>query len=667
MEKLKNRHIKEILYLLSLQYPISTSKISEETGISKSTLKKDLSLISTFLKPKKLILVRKPKVGIFLKGEVGDKDNLRRELSLLHKKVILDKEGRVTQLILDCLTNDRIPTIEDWCDKFETSRPTIVDDLKHVKAWLKKENLILKGKPGVGYKLIGGEEEIRNAMVKLIIQGDMKDSKGLLAWMLSGKVERFKNLSSNMITRLDPLQIKQFLSNIELQTSTKLVDRDFLVLALKIAVSIERIKNKYYLIMDAKRLFNIMHNPMYKTIYENTPALEKFYNIKFSPEEIAYITLSFISSKVQGISLLVNNNGKRYKSYAQKIGEIANNIFGLPISNDKEFIHMLELHLKATLNKIKYGIRIDNPLLNEIKEEYPLSFNIAERAAIILGKKLHIKIPETEAGYIAMYIAITIERLKHQKRKRKKVAVICAMAIGTSSLLFWRLLNEMPDIDVIQVGSYKDIVEGKIDPDIDLIISTIPLPEMEIPHIVVSPFLSTKERKTIREKLGIAKYKWKYPSATKIGEILDTKIIFANVEVEKAQDIIRLLGEALVKNGYTKKNFVKATLQREKKFPTGLDTPIAMALPHVDASFTLRKGFAIATLKKPIIFNQMGEPNKKIGVRIVVIPVLTPKSEDNTTFYELLRKCRDGKTAHKLLGCYTPKEIKEVLTKSFVS
>jgi len=667
MDRLKSRHTREISYLLNLQHPASTSKISEETGISQSTLKKDLDTVSTFLKSRRLILVRKPRIGVYLRGKASDKNTLMMELSSLHKKTTLSKEERITQLILDCLTNDRIPTIEDWCDKFGTSRPTIADDVEHVKSWLKEENLILKGKPGVGYKLIGGEEEIRNGIVKLIIKRNEKEYEKLMAWLLGKKTDKIEFPFLKRIIKPKFLSIRQFLNNIELQTNIKLVDRDYLVLALKIAVSIERIINRHYLIMDAKRLFGIMQNPAYKMVYKNIPSLEEIYNIKFSPEEIAYITLNLISSKLQEVSFSVNDSDEKYRHYAQKIGEIANDIFGLPISNDEEFIHMLELHLKATFNKIKYGIKIDNPLLKEIKEEYPLSFNIAERVAVILGKKMHIEIPETEAGYIAMYIAMAIEKIKHQKKKRKKVAVICAMAIGASSLLFWRVLNEMPDIDVIQVGSYKDIVEGKIDPNIDLIISTIPLPETKIPHIVVSPFLNAKERKTIREILDIAKYRWKYPSVAKIGEILDTKIIFANVKVEKAKDIIKILGEALVKNGYAKNGFVKTVLQREKKFPTGLNTSIPIALPHVDASFTLRKGFAIGTLKNPVMFNQMGEPDKKVGVRIVLMPVLTKKSEENAAFYELLQKCRDSKIAHKLLECNTPEEIKVILTKTFIS
>jgi len=241
------------------------------------------------------------------------------------------------------------------------------------------------------------------------------------------------------------------------------------------------------------------------------------------------------------------------------------------------------------------------------------------------------------------------------------------MAMATSSLLFWRLLNEMSDIDVVQVGSYKDIIEGKIDLDIDLIISTIPLPQLKIPHVVISPFLSTKEKEVIRKILGIAKHRLEYPSVLDIENALEEKLIFANIQLKNSKEVIKLLGEALIKNKYVKNDFVKAVTEREKKFPTGLDTPIPIALPHTDVSFTLKKGFAIATLKHSVTFKSMGGSDKILPIRIVLIPVLTQKSEDNITFYELLKRCRDSKIAHELLKCNSSEEIKEILTKTFVS
>jgi len=665
MDKLKNRHIRVISYLLNLQYPVSTLRISEETGISQSTLKKDLNTITMFLRSKKLILVRKPRIGIYLKGEENDKYNVKMELSSLYKNTNLTKEERVMEIILDCLTNDKIPTIDDWCDKFGTSRTTIADDIKCVKVWLKENNLNLERRSGVGYRLSGSEEEIRNAIVKLVLKRSKEQYEKLMEWLFDKKIDKINLSFLERALETELFPVRQFLDKMELQVNIKLVDRDFLVFVLKIATAIKRIKNKYYLTMDTKKLSSVIRNSAYKVVYKNISSLEEIYNIKFSSEEVAYITLNLISSELQE-DPLVNGSNEKFRLYAQKISEITNDVFGIPILNDEESVHLLELHLKAALNKIRYGVEIENPLLEEIKEEYPLSFHIAKSVASILGKKMRIKIPENEVGYIALYITMAMEKVEYQKKKRKKVAVICAMANGTSSLLYWRMLNEMPDIDVVQVGSYKDIVEDKIDPNIDLIVSTIPLPKTKILHIVVSPFLSNAERKAIREMLGITKYNLKSLSSIEISEFLDSNIIFANLKLEKAKDVIEFLGEALVKHGYAKDGFVNAILEREKKFPTGLNTPIPIAIPHLDTSFTLKKGFAFATLEKPVLFSQMGEPDKKVEVRIVLMPVLTGKNEDNAVFYELLQKCRDIKTAYKLLKCNTSEEIKEVLTETFI-
>ena len=675
MNKLKSRHIKEILYLLDLQFYASTAKISEEIGVKKRTLKEDLNIIYNFFLSKGLNLIRKPNRGVYLKcNSQATKDNIKNELFLLHKSINLDREDRFKKIFIDCIIKDKIPTIEDWCFEINSSRPTVMSDLKRVKAYFKENELLLEGKPGIGYKLKGNEESIRNAMVDFILQANKnKTNKFIEAIFKNSKIKEVDAYSLLLIKNIQFPEIKTFLDNIQKDTNTVLVDKDYVVFALKVAVSILRTKDKHFVNIEPKKLFNIMQTPTYGVVYKNSHIIEDSYHIKLSLEEIAYITLSFLSSKVQefyslyqkGISY--KSSDEKYSEYAKIVVQIANDIFKFSIPDEAEFIRMLALHLKSMLAKIKYTVKIENPLLEDIKEQYPLPFSIAERVTMMLGRKMRIDIPKEEAGYIAMYLAMAAEKTRHQKRKRKKVAVICAMAMATSSLLFWRLLNEMPDIDVVQVGSYKEIVEGKIDLDIDLIISTIPLPQLKIPHVVISPFLSTKEKEVIRKILGIAKHKLEDPSVLDIENALEEKLIFANIELKNSKEVIKLLGGALIKNKYVKNDFVKAATEREKKFPTGLDTPIPIALPHTDANFTLKKGFAIATLKHSVAFKSMGGSDKILPIRIVLIPVLTQKSEDNITFYELLKRCRNSKIAHELLKCNSSEEIKEILTKTFVS
>jgi len=677
MNKLKSRHIKEILYILDLRYPISTAKISEEIGVKKRTLKEDLNIIHNLFHSKGLNLIRKPKIGVYLKcNSQATKDNIKNELFLLQKSINLDREDRFKKIFIDCITKDKIPTIEDWCFEINSSRPTVMNDLKRVKTYFKENELMLEGKPGIGYKLKGNEENIRNAMVDFILRANKnKTNKFIDAIFKNSGIKEVDAYSLLLIKNIQFSNIKTFLDNIQKDMDTVLVDRDYVILALKVAISILRIRDGYFVIIESKKLFNIMQNPAHKVVYKNIHIIEDSYYIKLSPEEIAYITLSFLSSKVQEFYSLgekgMSHRGfdEEYSEYAKEVLRIANDIFGFPISDKIGFVRIFALHLKSMLAKINYKVKIENPLLEDIKGQYPLPFSIAKKVTTMLGRKIHIEIPEEEAGYIAMYLAMAVEKTRHQKRKRKKVAVICAVGMATSSLLFWKLLNEMPDINVVQVGSYKDIVEGKIDLDIDLIVSTIPLPQLKIPHVVISPFLNKKEKEVIRKILGIANHSLEYPSVLDldIENVLEEKLIFTNIQLRKSEEVIKLLGEALLKNKYVKNDFVKAAIEREKKFPTGLDTPIPIALPHADANFTLKKGFAIATLKHSVAFKSMGASDKILPIRIVLIPVLTQKSKDNITFYELLERCRDSKIAHGLLECNSSEEIKEILTKTFAS
>jgi transcriptional antiterminator/mannitol/fructose-specific phosphotransferase system IIA component (Ntr-type) len=588
----------------------------------------------------------------------------------------MESNKRASKILADCFTKEKLPTIEDWAFELNVSRPTVGNDLKRIKEWLRERGLELKGKPGVGYSLVGEEWLIRDAFVDSILYDNIEQQKSeLLRFLLDKNKKKVKNLPDFLALlpkEINFERLRDFVDHLEKVLEKRFTDADYLKLFLTVAFSIFRIKEKHFLIIEPQKLFNIMQVPEYKIIYQNMLSLELFYDIKFSPEEAGYITIHFIGSRVQELSTSLPTissikSKEKCEIYAEKIAQIAEDIFGLQLSKDKEFIRMLSLHLKTALKNIQYGIRIENPLLKEIKSEYPLPFSIAERFCSSLNIKNSLPIPEAEVGYIAVYIAMALEKIKYMRWKRKKVAVVSAMAIGTSSLLFWRLLNEMPEIDIAQVGSYKDVLDGKIGPGIDFIISTIPLPEINISHIVVSPFLNSEERKAIRTALGILRNKWKPTSSGDLNKILDINLIFVNLKTNSFKDLITLMGEALYENGYVKEKFTYTVIERERKFPTGLETLIPIALPHADANFTLKKGIAIATLKKPVIFHNMGEPKNFVQVRIVLMPVLTLNAEDNVEFYEILKKCRDVRVAQTLLNCNTSIEIKKTLVKSFGS
>lgn len=153
------------------------------------------------------------------------------------------------------------------------------------------------------------------------------------------------------------------------------------------------------------------------------------------------------------------------------------------------------------------------------------------------------------------------------------------------------------------------------------------------------------------------------PPSIHINDILDEELIFKNLPANKASDVIKLMGSALIKKGIAKEGFISAVIKREKKFPTGLNTPIPIALPHTDPSFTIKEGFSIAISRQSIDFRDMGDTQKILKVKIVLIPALLPNGTYSTVLYRLLEEMKNIKIVRKLISS---RNSKKVIIRSFL-
>lgn len=115
-----------------------------------------------------------------------------------------------------------------------------------------------------------------------------------------------------------------------------------------------------------------------------------------------------------------------------------------------------------------------------------------------------------------------------------------------------------------------------------------------------------------------------------IANLLQSDAVLLQESAKDASDIIQKLGGILSELGYVKPGFVEATLAREAAMPTGLPLggSVNAAIPHVDIAYVSRPALALATLKKPVIFHHMVEPEIEIPVQLVIMLALDqPKSQ----------------------------------------
>ena len=104
--------------------------------------------------------------------------------------------------------------------------------------------------------------------------------------------------------------------------------------------------------------------------------LEKKFNVKLPKKEIYYITIHLLGKK----SMQYNNDNMLISQETQElltyIFEHIKENFQLDFSQDFELFRFLALHFQPMMNRLKFGLYIEIPLIDKIKQENHLAFEI---------------------------------------------------------------------------------------------------------------------------------------------------------------------------------------------------------------------------------------------------------------------------------------------------
>ena len=662
--KLNKRQIRETNYLLNSKTKITCRELGKVLSIKQRTLKDDLNIISSFLNSYEVALIRQPRVGVYIQN-LSDLQKEQITQAIENFETVdekLDKAERLRKILLDLLLLDEIPTIEDWANELHVSNFTVSKDIKEIKEWLKARGINLYGLGGRGYKIEAKEENIRKAILDSMNLGDEDyDQSFLINFFLNKSKGKLKKSISSLKNTQVMEDIEELINAVEEGAGIKIADEDYERFFNSILVSFFRTASQHFITPSETQLSKFRQIREFNIILDDVQKLYEKYNIDHYVEDSAFITINFIGLKINNFDAYpqnqLNDVDESYKTYTNLVINFLKELFSPSLNLDAEFQSMFALHLQRTFQKIELGIKIDNPLLQEIKHEYAFEFSIADRIAHFLEEKLNVDIPEEEKGFIAVYIKVALEK----NRSRKKVIVLCPSGLITSNLIFFRLKNEMPELDVVLVSSLKDFEEMKDHYSVDLVVSTVPIKNCNLSTVVVSPLLTQEDKAVIKE--GLQKNEeGKTDKTNKAKYLLDPAITFIQIDFQNLNKLLLYLGTKLYETGYVSDGYTKQLLENEKKFPTGIPTVVPFAIPHAEQKFSLKNGILIATLKNPVIFREMGNADKKLNVQIVLIPVFSTETEENIEFFDsLLRKISNPKIANKILQATTKEELYNII------
>lgn len=577
----QKRMIKMMRILSQTNEPMTGPQLSEKLGITVRTLRNDLKEYKKELGKYGIEVISKHAVGYSLLINDEEKyyqflEKMMKEESENQMLIPIYPQDRVHYLIRMFLTQNDYIKIDDICEKIFVSRSTLSNDLKEVREKLQFFHLDLETKPAYGLKITGSEFHKRSCISQYFFHTNGNDDIFLSQTKTTKQQEKIANI----------------LYNIMVSESFKLTDIGFQNLVIHLMIAIMRLQEKpkqttyeYDVHIKESREYEIAN--MIATQLNNE------FHVEFPEVEIYYIALHLSGKKAvqyNSNTLFMNTD---YEELIQQVIKDIQDKYQIDFSADLDLQTALALHIQPMLNRLKYDMVIQNPLLEQIKIESPVAFEMGVLTANVIEKRYQKTMSENEIGYIALHFALAIERYQQQGPK-KNIIIICASGMGSSQILQYKIRQKFKDcIQSIYVTELYEL--SNIDQRAyDFILSTVPIPfPTEIPAIHVQYFLNDEDMISLSEA-----FLEQSETMSFIDQYFDQDLFYDDLKGKTKEELIHEMCQRISQLKKVPENFEEQILKREHYSVTEFGN--AIALPHPMKPITDETFVAVGILKKPV-------------------------------------------------------------------
>ena len=477
---MKENRIKKIFEILTDDFKAYTAKdISEIVNFSSKTVREDIKELNLLLKDNGATI--KAKSGVGYRFIINDKEKFSKFIKEDWPKYALEddlnnQEYRVNKIILYLLNQKEYVKSEEFLDLLFISRSQLNQDLKLVREILSENQIKIVSKPHYGMKIEASEINIRSFLVRYIEEGS-KLNENIL--------EEVSGISTYKINKISTFVLKQFKDK---GFDTNLVKYNNFINYL--IVSISRIDKEFLISIDntTEPIYE-KYSSIYKLSEDIAREIEIIFSINIDDKEIEYFYINLLSKIDSYIPSEYNEN---IEQIIERSIMAIRNTLSIDLSNDLDLKSSLMIHLAPMIKRIKYGIKLKNPLLDDIKRDH-LAMECAKLCSSYIGEIYKINIDMDELGYIALHFSAALAKLRDNLNK-KNILLICASGRATARVLKYRFMHEFSKyINKLDTSDYLMAISMDLN-CYDLIVSTIPISlKTDVPVIEVSAYLYKRD------------------------------------------------------------------------------------------------------------------------------------------------------------------------------
>lgn len=544
------------LFTLLRNETLPQDELAQRLSVSTRTVRADITALNALLAQYGAQFTLNRGSGYQLKIDDRSRFQALEETAPKTQHVPRTAQERIHFLLVRFLTSAFSIKLEDLADEWFVSRATLQNDMVEVRERFQRYQLTLETRPRHGMKLFGSEVSIRACLTDLL-------------WELTLQGGMNPLISAEALEADVPAQLEPVLQETLTRHHIRLTDVGERFICLYGAVVVRRVSEGYPLAdFSAEDVAQNVRDAARDLAGE----LQRLAGKPFSPAEEEWLCVHIAARQVQDVDpeTISADDDEALVNY---ILRYINSQYNYNLLDDAQLHADLLTHIKTMITRVRYQIMIPNPLLDNIKQHYPMAWDMTLAAVSSWGKYTPYTISENEIGFLVLHIGVGLERHYNIGYQRQPhVLLVCDTSNAMVRMIEAILQRKYPQLAIAATISQREY-EQREAIDEDFVISTVRIGEKDKPVVTIAPFPTDYQLDQIGKLVLVDRTRpWmlnKYFDAAHfrvIDKPIDQQTLFAE------------LCQQLQQEGFVDAEFHDSVVEREAIVSTMLGDGIA--LPH---------------------------------------------------------------------------------------
>ncbi len=369
------------LFTLLRNETLPQDELAQRLSVSTRTVRADITALNTLLAQYGAQFILNRGSGYQLKIDNPTSFQALEETAPKAQHVPRTAQDRITFLLVRFLTSAFSIKLEDLADEWFVSRATLQNDMVEVRERFQRYQLTLETRPRHGMKLFGSEVSIRACLTDLL-------------WELTQQGDIAPPIGAEAFAAEVPALLEPVLQETLTRHHIRLTDAERFV-CLYGAVVVRRVSEGYPLAEFSAE--DVAQN-VRDAARELTGELQRLAGKPLSPAEEEWLCVHIAARQVQDVDpeTISADDDEALVNY---ILRYINSQYNYNLLDDAQLHADLLTHIKTMITRVRYQIMIPNPLLDNIKQHYPMAWDMTLAAVSSWGNILRTPSAKTKSAF----------------------------------------------------------------------------------------------------------------------------------------------------------------------------------------------------------------------------------------------------------------------------